>query len=381
MSPWKRRTKLLVLAFGIFVALLAAMPLADWATLPRHNGRTIRSWWNDYLETQRAMFSRREPITPEQFERLRIREEQSAAAIQQMRGEAGKFLARQFNPNPWLSAYLSFHRRFVSQKRPWLARFLPAPEDPFLRAQAMQRLLSQNAEARAVAQQILISNLSQCEPETRAQLAWLVTGSRFTNSYPVEHVAACLRYREGRLAEWAASMLAEQGSNAIPFASDIRSAIRHRSIEPSSGARALHKIGAPLWTSLPSLNRELSRTNPAPIAALNLTAELGTNRVHLFPGLSNAVLHPDSRFAAMATKSVARLGEEGQGLGPALAQALESPWYFVRSESVNALEAVGGEALSAALPKIRALAGDAHPDVSNAVRRVLAKLDPAESVR
>jgi hypothetical protein len=358
-------------SLGIFVSLLLAIPVIEWASLPRHHGRTIRSWWKDYLETQHQLFWAQAPISPQQFEALRLREEQAVEAIKQMKGDAGKFLAGQFFPRSHLSAYASLHERFVF-RRPWLAKLLPPPEDPRAKTQAARSLLAQCSEARPVAQRILIAFIAESDAEQREQLAWVLTGSGWQNSYPAEHLAACLRFQEGRLSEWAAVALPEQGTNAIPYAADIRAAIRSGHIEASSGVRALHKMGVSLWTSLPSLNRELSRTNVTPTAALNLASELGTNRVHLLPGLSGAVQHPDARFAALAIKSVARMADLAQPLAPALSAALDSPWYFVRSESVTALETIGSPALEAALPQIRALAYDPHPDVSNAVRRVLA---------
>jgi HEAT repeat protein len=92
--------------------------------------------------------------------------------------------------------------------------------------------------------------------------------------------------------------------------------------------------------------------------------------------------HPDSRIASQAAAVLARIGPAAAPAVPALAQAFNTDWWYLRENVVNALAAVAPDSGTTIELLERAL-HDAHPDVrgaaSNALGRAIAPPQPSST--
>lgn len=375
MAPRGKRKRWLLPAAGmLFSGALLALAL-QWHRLPSYEGKRIGFWWREYLDCQIIPFAGTSVPTPEFWEQRRRREEKALEAFKAMNAAAGPFLAAKFGREPLVLAYFRLRQKLSATLPKGMLDALPLPRVSGEKQMTAHRLLLMLPEARNRAKPQLFELLLEGHPEVRGPVACLLLESQLDCSDSVEQVTACLQIPTLSLSEWAARVLGEIGRPAHGSAADLRAARRHGYISASSCVRSLLAIGASPWSCLPALNHELSATNPAPTVALALVRSLGEHTREVLPGLSSAFQHPDPRFAALAIQTVAWLGSNARPLAPALIAALDSPWYFIRAESILALESIGGPEFAAALPQIRALESDPHPDVSSAARRALGSIE------
>jgi hypothetical protein len=367
-----------LLSLGLILLALFAIPTISWIRLPRYQGKTLVFWWNEYVECERmprVMVARPTlSYAPDTFEARFHRLTNAMAAFRTNDQRVAEFLLPKLNPGRLQGlAYTNWTRLpagWQERLRAW------EPLDPQQQRWTAESLLRQNSKAIGAAKSELLKLVIETgtDPQTRGIAFSLLSMSRGDFSDSASALVSLLKSTDTMHASWAAARLAGMGAAVRQYAPDVRAAIRQKRIAASTGIKCLLAMGEPVWSALPALNDELSSTNTVPLAALACVPQLGENRKYLITGLSNILHHPDERFVAGAMKVFHGMGEDARPLGPAFLEALNNPWYFLRAESVKALESLGGAEFQAAEPKLLSMETDPHPDVSNAVHHALITL-------
>jgi HEAT repeat protein len=170
----------------------------------------------------------------------------------------------------------------------------------------------------------------------------------------------------------ASSVLAALGQPAIPGLVELLS---HRFVNVNErAARTLARMGERIGPAVLELRRLLSRSDPRAVAAgLAACVELGRAARVLAPDLAELLEGEHHATSDRALDALAAIGAEAV---PSLVPALRNQNPLIRQRAAVALRRIGTGS-KAALPELERLLDDPNPDVREAAGTAIARIAPA----